>query len=262
MRIKKLPVFLSLIAISSVCCFNSELNASSSNSINSVQTIISDMQPPHEGRPHGVAKNYSWAAGPRVGMGNNPKDFRALTAWGQVYEAAEGNRASNSRVQIRNIKAYLLSKRDRRWHLLQSSKLVEGSAYREDFAGDLNKRATIRYEKDGTVSVKAGKGYNFHFWTKGDRATIDPKDVDGIFTTVQARLIVDDPQRPNDLAQARYLLSMGGDYWLNQTAKWNRFTTNGDIAIGKFKFVTPQWKAFNMTTLSAAKIRQNPPPIE
>ncbi|MGA7935219.1 MAG: hypothetical protein WCA35_16845, partial [Kovacikia sp.] len=79
---------------------------------------------------------------------------------------------------------------------------------------------------------------------------------------VQARLVVDNPQQPGDLERARYLLSMGGDYWLNLTAEWNKFATNGDIAIGKFKYVTPNWQAFNMTTLTAAQIRQNPPPIE
>ncbi|MGA7937875.1 MAG: hypothetical protein WCA35_30275, partial [Kovacikia sp.] len=184
MRIKKLPVFLLLIAFSLVCCFG--VKSFPSKRINSIQTIITDMQSPHQGKPHGVPDNYDWARGPRIGMGNDPKGFKAAVAWGQLYEAAEGNTAVNSRVQIRNIKAYLLSKRDRRWHLLQSSEFVEGSAFREDFAGNINQSANIRYEPEGGISVKTGQGSNFHFWTKGKRAAIDPKDVDGIFTTVQA----------------------------------------------------------------------------
>ncbi|UBF25959.1 hypothetical protein K9N68_31220 [Kovacikia minuta CCNUW1] len=262
MRIKKIPVLLFCLVLLLASCFEDGVNGFPTGRVNSVQTIVSDMQPPHEGMPRGVPKDFSWARGPRVGMGNNPKGFRAMTAWGQLYEPAQGNPASNSRVQIRNIKAYLLSKRDRRWHLLQNSKLVQGAAYRQDFAGDANKRADIRYERDGSLSVKTSDGYNFHFWAKGRRASIDPDDVAGIFTTVQARLIVDDPQRPNDLVKARYLLSMGGDYWLDSTAKWNKFSTNGDIGIGKFKYVTPQWQAFNMSTLSPAEIRRNPPPVE
>jgi hypothetical protein len=55
---------------------------------------------------------------------------------------------------------------------------------------------------------------------------------------------------------------MGGDYWLNLTAKWNNWQTNGDIGIGKFKYVTTGWRAFNMTTLSPEQITQNPPPLE
>jgi hypothetical protein len=136
------------------------------------------------------------------------------------------------------------------------------AAYREDYAGNFSRPADIRYEPDGSVSVKAGQGYNFHFWCANGRASIDPNDVAGIFTTVQARLVIDNPQQANDRTQVRYLLSVGGDYWLDLNSGWDNWTTNGDIGIGKFKYLTTRWRAFNMTTLSSAQIRQNPPPIE
>ena len=259
-RIKKIPILLS-IAVVLLCCFSPKVDAYYKKKINSITTIIYDMTPPHEGMPHGVPTSYNWASKPRVGWGNNPQGFKAMTAWGQLYEAATGNPATNSRVQIRNIKAYMLSQQDGKWYLLQSSMSVQGAAYREDFAGNVSRAANIRYEPDGSVSVKAGQGYNFHFWSPG-RASINPNDVGGIFTTVQARLVIDNPQRADDRTKARYVLSMGGDYWLNLTANWNNWKTNGDIGIGKFKYVTAKWRAFNMTTLSSAQIRQNPPPLE
>lgn len=232
------------------------------STVNSVQTIIDDMTLPHEGHPHGVPLNYDWAVNPRVGMGNDPGAFRAMTAWGQIYEDASGNPAVNSRVQIRDMRSYLLSKRDGRWHLLQSSRGVEGAAYREDFAGDVNKPPDLRIEPDSTVSVTAGGGYNYHFWPPTGRAVIDPRDVAGIFTTVQARLIEEDTTGTDDRASARYLLSMGGDYWLSLSAPWDNFKTNGDIGIGRFKNVRREWQAFNMTSLTADSLRRNPPPIE
>ncbi len=195
-------------------------------------------------------------------MGNDPKSFKAMIAWGQVYEDAEGNPANNTRVQLKNIKAYMLSKKDGKWHFLQGSRGVEGAAYREDFAGDINKPADIRREADGSISIKAGGGYNFHFWPSGGRVTIDPDDIAGIFTTLQARLIISDFSQPDDRADARYLLNMGGDYWLTLTAKWDNWTTNGDIGMGRFKYIKPEWQAFNMTTLSEDEIRRNPPPLE
>ncbi len=262
MRVKKLHVFLAVVVVLLSFSFNFKTNAQTTQTINSVATIISDMQPPQDAAPHGVPKHYSWANGPEIGMGNNPKDFKAMMTWGQLYEAEQGNPASNTRVQIRNIKAYLLSKQDNKWHLLQNSKGVEGAAYREDFAGDANKPADVRNEPDGTVSAKAGDGHNYHFWTKGGRSSIDPNYVDGIFTTVEARLIVDDASKPDDRTQARYLLNIGGDYWLNLDAGWDNFNTNGGIATGRFKYVTTDWQAFNMTTLSAEQISNNPPPIE
>ena len=241
---------------------NPALPAGTPPTVNSLQTVIDDMNLPHEGKPHGVPLNYDWAVRPRVGMGNDPGTFRAMTAWGQVYEDASGNPAANSRVQIKNMRAYLLSKKDGRWHVLQSCRKVEGAAYREDFAGDVNRPPDIRQEPDTTVSVTVGGGTNYHFWPSTGRASIDPADVGGIFTTVRARLIMDDSTGTDDRATARYLLSMGGDYWLSLSAQWDNFKTNGDIGIGRFKYVRSEWRAFNMTTLTAAELRRNPPPLE
>ena len=260
MRIKRLTSLFCLFAIVFGCSFVYGIDVRASKPINSIETIIYDMTGNHEGIPKGVSVSRGWALEPRVGMGNEPNGFQALIAWGQVYEAAQGNPADNTRVQIKNIKAYMLSKQDGKWHLLQSSQEVEGAAYREDYVDNISKSADIRHEHDDSVSVKVGQGYNYHFWSISGRVSIDPNDVAGIFTTVQARLILDRPQKTDDRSKARYLLSMGGDYWQSLNAHWDNWTTNGDIGIGKFKYVTSEWQAFNMTTLSPKEILRNPPP--
>ena len=239
---------------------NTEITNSSK--INSIETIINDMKLPHEGHPHGVPLSWDWAQKPRLGKGNNPGSYKAMTAWGQLYEDAYGNPAKNTRVHIRDIKAYMLSKKDGQWHLLQKSQLVYGAAFREDFAYNYSKTPDFRMENDGSISVKAGNGYNVHFWAYTGRALIEPDDIAGIFTTVQARLIVDNPDYPDDRLQARYLLDMGGDYWLNLDSNWGFLTTNQDIGIGRFRYVTTDWKSFNMHTLSEAQILTNPPPLD
>lgn len=231
--------------------------------VNSIQTIIDDMTKPHEAKLHGVPASYDWSTGPRMGHGTPPADFKAFIPWGQVYEAGDGNPATNTRVHLRDIRAYVLSKKTGKWQLLTHSDDVEGSAFREDFAGNDSKPADLRTEPDGGVSVKAGDGYNFHFWSSTGRQPINPNDVAGVFTTVQGRLVVDDPSKPDDRTQARYLLGMGGDYWRSLTAQWDAaFNNVGDAAIGRMKWVTTEWQAFNMTTLSADEIRKNPPPLK
>jgi hypothetical protein len=110
--------------------------------------------------------------------------------------------------------------------------------------------------------VTAGNGYNFHFWNEGGRAPIDPTDVGGVFITAQARLIVGDRRKPDDRARARYVMSVGGDYWLNTTAPWDNFRTNGGIGGGRFKYVTSRWQAFNLITIPPNGVRQSPPPLE
>jgi hypothetical protein len=229
---------------------------------NSVQTIIDDMTLPHEGKLRGVPDGYNWSSKPRVGMGNNPEGFQALIAWGQLYEAAEGNPARNSRVQLKDIRTWILSKRTNTWSLVQTSAGVNGGAYREDYQNNVNVPAEIRPEVTGGVSVTAGNGYNFHFWPTVDRATIDPNDIKGVFTTVQARLVLNDPDGPDDRAEARYLLGMGADYWRGVDGQWDNFKTNGDVGIGRHRFVSIDWQSFNMTSVPAEELRLNPPPLE
>jgi hypothetical protein len=231
------------------------------NTINTVQEIIDDMVLPHEGKPSGVPPSYDWALKPRVGMGNDPANFTAFIAWGQLYEAVEKNPASNTRVEIRNIKAYYLHKKDKKWYLLQQSTKVEGAFYTEDFVDNINKPSDARSESSGGISVTAGKGYNYHFWSPF-RSTIVKENIGGIFTTVQARLILNDNSKPDDRASAKYLLGMGADYWAKLDSQWDYFKTNGDVGIGRFKYVRSEWRAFNMSTLSATELRNNPPPLE
>jgi hypothetical protein len=251
-----------VLALAAACSPAISLEPTEIPTVNNLETLIPDITQPHEARPHGVPPHIDWARAPRLGMGHEPGEFKAMIAWGQVYEASEGSPAVNTRVHIRKMEAYFLSKADGQWHSWQSSLLVDGAFYREDFADDINIPADLRSEPAGGISVKLTSGYNYHFWPASGRVSIDPEDIGGVFTTVQARLVVDDPEKPDDTDQARLLLSVGGDYWLSLTAPWDYWKTNGDIAIGRFKIITSEWQAFNMSTLDAATLRQNPPPFK
>lgn len=232
-----------------------------SDPVNSLELIARDMELPHEGKLSGVPDYYGWASGPEIVMGNNPGDFKALIAWGQIYADAAGSSSQNTRIQIRNIKTYILSKKTGSWSLVQSSVAVEGAAFREDYADNINVPADTRDEPDGSTSVKLTTGYNYHFWPTSGRATISPDDIAGVFTTVEARLIVDNPAQPDDRDKARFLAGMGGDYWLDTTAGWDYFRTSGAIASGRLRYVDRQWNRFNMTTLTRDELYTNPPPI-
>lgn len=224
--------------------------------------ISGDMTGSNEGHPHGVPLSWDWANGPAMSQGNNPEGQQAMTTWGVVYEAAQGNPASNTRVNIRNVQAWFLSKSKGTWTMIQNTSAPDGDAYVEDFSGDSNKPADIRREADGTISVTAGGGYNFHFYPS-PRASIDPNDIGGIVTIFQARLIVGDASRPDDRSTANYLAGAGGDYYPSLTGSWPGNTSyNPGIAIGKEKYVKTYWRSFAMSTVPAAQLSQNPPPID
>jgi hypothetical protein len=231
-------------------------------STNWVDVLANDMANPHEARPQGVPDGVNWAAKPRLGMGNKmPKDWSATTMWGQIYPAKDGNPATNVRVQIRNPVMYFLSRKDGKWHPLQGEVTVDGAAYRQDFANDANVKADIRTETDGSVSVKLTPGYNYHFWPKKGRVNIDREDIAGMVSGFAARLVVEDPAKPDDRGKARLLGSCGGDYWRSVQASWKAdWSNNGDWAIGRFKFIKNDWTVFTAATIDQETLRKNPPP--
>jgi hypothetical protein len=220
------------------------------------------MEGQNEGFPHGVPLSYDWANGPIISMGNNSNGWHAITSWGALYEASEGNPATNTRVNVRNMRTFFLQKSTGKWLLLQNTSRPDGAAYVEDFAGDVNRAADIRTESDGTISATAGGGFNFHFYPQ-DRAAIDPNDIGGIVTVVEARLILGDLSRADDRSSARYLLSSGADYYPALTGGWPGNTDfNPGVALGKMKYVHEQWRSFAMTTLTRSQLESNPPPVD
>lgn len=229
---------------------------------NSLADIIGDVTLPHEGKPHGVPTSWDWACQPRAGLATPPTNWTAAIAWGQVYEWIEGNPATNTRVQIKDMEMYYLSRIDSSWHLLQQTTSVAGAAYREDFANDENKAADLRQEPDGGVSITAGDGYNFHFWPTSGRSEWPVNEVIGCFVTVKARLILDDPNEVDDRNIAKYLISVGGDWWESLSAVWDNWTTNADMGIGRFRFITREWKSFNMISIPIELAERIPPPFD
>lgn len=226
-----------------------------------VQTIIDDITLPHEGVLAGAPDTY-WAEHPRIGMGNDPGDWTAMTAWGQIYREEGKGVPPNTRIQIRDFEAYQLKKSDNAWHKLQDSDEsgIGGGAYAEDFADNLNKEPNVRDEGNRSLSVKLEIGYNYHFWPNG-RASIDPDDIGAMLCVYEARLILDDPNGVDDRDDARYLAACGGDYWASLEAQWDYWKTNSDFIIARHKFVTNEWQYFTACTYQPIEnIRDNPPP--
>ena len=154
---------------------------------------------------------------------------------------------------------------------MQASREVEGGAYREDFAGDISVVPNLRKEADGSISVVPGNGYNFHFWPTGGRGQLaDPSDVAAVFSTVKARLVTDDASNAPDFDKAAFVMNLGGDIWYSLDSSWDQWKTNGDVGMGRFKRITPEWRSFNHYAITAERnyaltpaiLRANPPILE
>jgi hypothetical protein len=231
------------------------------DTVNSVEVIISDMANAHESKPYGVPSSWDWYSRPAIHHYLPLSDYHAYTCYGQFYEDIFETKATNTRVEMRNLRTWYLSKSKHTWIPLQNKRpIIEGLWFPEDHSA-AGIPADVRKEENGGISATAGYGLSegkcFHFWIK-DRAAIDRTDIDGILVTMEARLIVADPTKPNDMHLARYILNVGADYWTSVEGGTN---AQGDIGMGRFKFVIPAWRHYNFTTVPAEILRQNPPPL-
>jgi hypothetical protein len=223
----------------------------------------SNSSAPNDAHPAGVSsKNANW----RSGYKNKPPvDWHSMTMWGVVY-AADGwspSQALNTRVQIKDAESWILSKSTGKWTEVQDADQVEGAAYVADFKNNVSKETWMKDESanGGGISVIAGNGYNFHFWTK--RVDINPTDIAGVYTKFDARLVKHNPNGPDDRAEARYVASAAGDYWRSKSAPWaSDWSNNSQIASGRYKWVTNDWRTFSMGTLPTDQMMNNPPPLD
>ena len=239
------------------------------------QEIINDMILPCDGCLHGT-EGLSWggqcasgavdAGGVIPRQNNNGEWMQAMTAWGQTYIDCAGSPTTNTRVQYRNLITKFL-RNNGTWELVQGPDIPGGAMYVENFANNENKGADIRDESNNgggisvTVGVGINAGYNYHYYGSG-RAFVDINNIQGVYTSVEARLILDNPNGIDDRAQSRTLNSMGADWWLNMTVGWlPDWSANFGIGGGRNKWVTTDWQTYNMCTRTVAQIRANPPII-
>jgi hypothetical protein len=220
--------------------------------------IAADMQGVNEGYPHGVPLSYDWANGPVINMGNNSNGQQAITSWGVVYVASQGNLATNTRVNLRDLQLYFLQKSTAKWLLLQNTSRPDGAAYPEDFQGN-SVPGDVRSETDGSISVTAGNGYNFHFYP-ANRGAINSTDIGGVVAVFEARLIVGNPMLADDRSTAQYLCGAGADYYQNVSGPG--IQNNPSVGNGKMKYLKEEWRSFAMTTLTESQLANNPPPID
>ena len=181
------------------------------------------MNSAHEGAPHGVPSYWSWAQQPSLGHATPPAGMSALTSWGQIYADTSNTHPANVRVEVRNMETYVWSNSSRAWIRVQGASRVDGAHFVEDFAGNAAVATDLRNEADGGNSTGMVSGYNFHFWPTGMRGNLpNPSDIGAVYTTVQARLILDDPTGPDNRSQARYLANTGADWWRTTSAPLRR----------------------------------------
>jgi lysophospholipase L1-like esterase len=219
---------------------------------NSVAQVKADMTRSHDAVPTGLA-----SAGPVVSQRTSPVGAVAMGGFGQVF-VAPGNTAVNTRVQLRNFETYALRKSDGKWTRVQYSERVAGAFYPVNYTAG-GTVATLRNEASGGVSVKPVVNQVFRFWPESGLtgSIVAPADVDGVFTTVQARLVQDNPAGADDRAAAQVVVNTAADWRATMSLYGTPVPTVVDLASGtamgngRLRFVLADWRAFNFESAAA-----------
>lgn len=208
-----------------------------------IDSLVEDMVSPQEGMPHGAP----WRTGATFSNPTPPQGFTAMIAWGVIFEDATGSPATNTRVQVRNVRTYLLHS-DMRWEEVAVTDRIEAGSYAEWETPGQREEINVRPESSGGISVKMQKGQMVEFLPSTDRANVSP-DVIAVYVQAEARLIKDNYWGVNDTQKARYLIAMGGDWWRDCCVPFGDGTNNPGIGFARFKYVTPYWRTFTFSTM-------------
>lgn len=208
---------------------------------------FADMVQPAETVPvdgRGLQYEHEWIHRGRVNLGNEPGRFRAILPWSVVMEAP-GNRVRKARIEIRDMQLLIQSRRTGQWHKLIASNPLAGGSFSKDFGKNLRKGNLEIEQVDGVSTISTDRDHVAHFWPKNGRRHIDPEDIGSILVRAEARM------NPEDYGSgARFVMNVAADYWLDRSAPWDNYRTNGDAGVGRFKNLTEDWRKFYMTTLN------------
>jgi len=229
--------------------------------------IAADMSSPGDAAAHGIASwpssQGAWSGVAASGLREEyvlPNGWNAVAGWGQIYRDTSNATDTNTRVEIKDFVVYSRSDSGI-WQLIQSGADIGGGAFPEDFSsndpGDIDKISIT-----GGVSVLMIPGRNFHFWPAGSRGALNPSTYDGVYMTFQTRKVMNNLGGTDDRGVAKYLMDVGGDYWLSSSASYSGFNGNNkEIGYSRFKYITNEWQSVRFTNVPDSQISTNPPPL-
>jgi hypothetical protein len=241
----------------------------------SIEQVISDMSLPSEALA--IDPRFDWQYRPKVTMhaprgdaipdwwsGERPLWTTAVVPWFTAFEA-QGNKSKNSRIQIRNLRLFLLSITTGEWieieQRFQPDVKLWAYPFREigDACGE-----SLRLEKDGSVSLLPQYPHFLHGWGSGHE--INARDIGAAFAAMEFRLIIDDHGKKDDRNVARYVVDVGADYYPDMSLHWSLDYAPG-MGNGRMLLVREYWRTASLLIanpnygITFEDLRRNPPPL-
>lgn len=264
-----------------------------------VDLVISDMARMNDAPLRGFEKfDSGWYVGPgHTLLGNDPrlrnggkwfidafgdrfdldKPMTAIMPWVVIADGRQ-HAARDARVQLANVRLFLLQNSTRKWVSLGSSRGVEGDFfYKPELARSSGLRS-LAVRKDGSadIGIPDAEDQIFHgWWTKG-RTPIpfEPTDIRAVFISMQGRLVRPAHAGPGERRKCELLMQIGADYYRSRNSTWDGVPQPG-VAASRMKLVTDDWQSISAMTfndvgrtfpegkrgIDKAEFLKNPPPL-
>jgi hypothetical protein len=239
-----------------------------------VERAIEDMQMPSEALV--IDPQFPWQRRPQITMhaprgdaipswwkGNRPLWTSVVIPWFTAFEA-QGNAARNSRVQVKNLRFFVLSNKTRQWQQVTAQARPDVTLWQYPFraAGDACGKM-LRHDGKSGVSMVPAYPLFLHGW--GTARTIDPADVAAAFAAMEFRLIVDDARKHDDRHLARYVVDVGADYYPDEALRWSLGYAPG-VGNGRMLLARRNWRTATLLVankdhgVTLESLRHSPPP--
>lgn len=242
---------------------------------NSLDLIWADMHEANTGWVSNMQSAYLQFQGPDF-RNVNDATYDTHNIWIEVEAAGDGsscstdiNKATNTRVEIGWTRGYML--KNGTWSKFTEAKQQIGAAHPTTnmnfpsrgcgatFENIINANREYmstnisRTEPSGFRSVKPQHYFRWHGWAP----RVDVSPVTAVYGVVYVRLIVDNPNLPDDRHLANYVAHIGSDRQILSPASYVAGT-----GISRYKRITNDWQPLNfLTEMSRADFESNPPPL-
>lgn len=139
--------------------------------------------------------------------------WHAITPWFVIYPGTM-HKASNVRVKVTDIKLFVLKRSSNTWQQINADNTDPTWQIHQSHVSPRTAREKVnrRVESDGRISYKLNASLNpIHGGIH--KYEIYGPDVKAVYAQLTSELILDDPDKTDDRAQAQLLLSVGADYY-------------------------------------------------
>ncbi|MFL5815899.1 MAG: RICIN domain-containing protein [Bdellovibrionia bacterium] len=243
-----------------------------------IDQVVKDMSSPSEALV--INPSFDWQYNPVITQyspagssipswwtGERPTWCSGLLAWYTLYEA-QGNAATNTRVEIKNLRVYILSNSTRKWSQWNQVTAPDTGLWKYPFASAGTPDRKV--ESDGGVSFRPAYPYFEHGYgsssSSGGKGIPNPADVRAVFVAVDTRLVVADSSKPDDRSVAKYVIDTGADYYPTPTTGWSLGYAPG-LGNGRYLLATPNWRTATLIVpnkdqgATMTEFLSNPPPM-